>query len=71
MLLRCVLGKLPWSAKMKPHPGESWQEGAPQERKRSPYSLKTGLGIDSRARPRGEEACAWHVTSSASWRRAA
>ena len=27
MLLRCILGKLPWSAKMKPHPGESWQQG--------------------------------------------
>lgn len=28
MLLRCVLGRLPWSAKVKPRPDETWEEGA-------------------------------------------
>lgn len=28
VLLRCVLGRLPWSAKVKPRPDETWEEGA-------------------------------------------
>jgi len=27
VLLRCVLGRLPWSAKVKPRPDETWEEG--------------------------------------------
>lgn len=27
-LLRLLLGRFPWSAKVKPHPGETWLEGA-------------------------------------------